>query len=389
MHHVFNSTGHELKFKNFVKAENCTLYDDEGHAWLDLESGVWCTSLGHSHPEIVKVLADQAALMMHSGYCYLHPLLDEAAGRILEITGLAGGKSVFLNSGSEAVEYAVKAVQSATAKPRFLTMKNCYLSAYGSSGERSGDQWLEFDWMGGDDPESIDYSEVAAFVFEPGSSLGLVQFPPDDLVRTIAARVKEAGGYVVVNEITTGIGRTGRWFGFNHYGLRPDAVAMGKGLGSGYPVSSVALSLTLVDQIDLQRFHHAQSHQNDPLGAAVAKKVIEIIEREGLLQRAESLGASLRERLNELKLKYGLIKDVRGRGLMMAIEFLPDPGCSLAALVNEELLRRKIILVKRPHHEILRMDPALTIEEAQIDFFLESLEEILTDLSAPVREMNH
>lgn len=150
MQHVFNSTGHELKFKNFVRAENCTLFDEEGQSWLDLESGVWCTSLGHSHPEIVKVLADQAALMMHSGYCYLHPLIDEAAGKILEITGLAGGKSVFLSSGSEAVEYAVKAVQSATTKKRFLTMKNCYLSAYGSSGERSGSQWLEFDWMGGD-----------------------------------------------------------------------------------------------------------------------------------------------------------------------------------------------------------------------------------------------
>ena len=383
MQHVFNSTGHELKFKNFVRAEKCSLFDEEGQSWLDLESGVWCTSLGHSHPEIVKVLADQAALMMHSGYCYLHPLINEAAGKILEIAGLTGGKGVFLSSGSEAVEYAVKAVQSATAKPRFLTMKNCYLSAYGTSGERAGGQWLEFDWMGGDDPDAIDYSEVAAFVFEPGSSLGLVQFPPEDLVRTMAGRVKAAGGYVVVNEITTGIGRTGRWFGFNHYGLHPDAVAMGKGLGSGYPVSCVALSPALVDHIDLRRFHHAQSHQNDPLGAAVAKKVIEIIERQGLLQRADRLGAIIRERLNEMKLRYGLIKEVRGRGLMMAIEFLPDPDRSLAALVNEELLRRRIILVKRPHHEILRMDPALTVEEAQIDIFLESMEEILAGLAVP------
>jgi acetylornithine aminotransferase len=382
MQHVFNSTGHELKFKNFVRAENCTLFDEEGQSWLDLESGVWCTSLGHSHPEIVKVLSEQAALMMHSGYCYLHPLLNEAAGKILEITGLTGGKGVFLSSGSEAVEYAVKAVQNATEKRRFITMKNCYLSAYGSSGERSGDRWIEFDWMGGDNPDSIDYSEVAAFVFEPGSSLGLVQFPPEDLVRTIANRVKEAGGYLVVNEITTGIGRTGRWFGFNHYGLHPDAVAMGKGLGSGYPVSCVALSPALVEHIDLQRFHYAQSHQNDPLGAAVATKVIEVIDREGLLQRAERLGASLRERLNDLKFKHGLIKEVRGRGLMMAIEFNHDPDRSLAALVNEELLHRKIILVKRPHHEILRMDPALTVEEAQIDYFLDSMKDILAGLSA-------
>ena len=378
MKHILNSTGHEYKYPNFVKAENCTLFDSDGNKYLDLESGVWCTSVGHCHPRITKIISEQSGRMIHTGYCYLNPIIESTASKILKITGIESGKCVFLCSGSEAVEYSVKMIMSFSEKPYFLTMKNCYLSAYGISGERSDKHWIHFDWMNNNDIDKLDFSKIAAFVFEPGSSLGLVQFPPKKLVKNIVRKIREYGGYVITNEVTTGTGRTGKWFGYNHYGFIPDIVAIGKGLGNGYPVSCVVIAESVIERADFNKFHYVQSHQNDPLGASIAKEVIKIIEDGQLLQRAIEFGDMIQSRMNEIRDKYGIIKEVRGRGLMIAIEFEKNDRYSFAETINDELLRRNIILVKRPDHEIFRIDPALTIEQEHIEYFLDSIEKIIS-----------
>ncbi len=380
MDNILNSIGHELKFSNFVRAENCTLFDDKGDRYLDLESGVWSTPVGHCHPRITQVLSEQSGKMIHSGYCYLNPIVGSAASKILEITGIKTGKCVFLCSGSEAVEFSVQLISKISSKPYFLTMKNCYLSAYGISGERSGNRWIHFDWMNEGNTDKIDFSKIAAFVFEPGSSLGLVHFPPKELIQQIVNRVRECGGYVITNEVTTGTGRTGRWFGYNHFDIIPDIVAIGKGLGNGYPVSCVAIAESVTEKIDPKKFHYGQSHQNDPLGAAVALGVIDVIEKEGLLQRAVTIGEKIRCRFNRMKDEYGIIKEVRGRGLMIAVEFQKNDGFSFAEKINEELLKRNVILAKRPGHEVFRIDPALTIQEEQVEYFLCTIEEIISSL---------
>jgi acetylornithine/N-succinyldiaminopimelate aminotransferase len=381
LENILNSTGHELKYGNVIKAENCTLIDSKGRKYLDLESGVWCTSIGHCHPRITKVIAEQSGKMIHSGYCYLNPVINEAAGKLLEITGIGPGKCVFLCSGSEAVEYAVKLGRSVSSKPHLLTMKNCYLSAYGVSGERSPKDWINFGWMNGDAVDEIDFGKIAAFVFEPGSSLGLVHFPPADLVKNIVSKTRENGGIFIANEVTTGIGRTGKWFGYQHYGIVPDIVAIGKGLGNGYPVSCVAVSRSVADKIDPDRFHYAQSHQNDPLGAAVAREVIDVIESEKLLDRALEIGAMIQKRLAAIKNKYGVIKEIRARGLMIAIEFEKCEKCSFAQAIRDRLLDRRIILVKRPGHEVFRIDPALTIDMEDVEYFLKTLEAIISEVA--------
>lgn len=380
MKHVLNSTGHVYKYPNIVQAENCTLFDADGNKYLDLESGVWCTSVGHCHPRITKIISDQSGKMIHTGYCYLNPIIESTARKILKITGIEAGKCVFLSSGSEAVEYSVKMIKSFSEKPYFLTMKNCYLSAYGISGERSDQHWIHFDWMNDNDIDKLDFSKIAAFVFEPGSSLGLVQFPPKELVMNIVTKIREYGGYVIANEVTTGTGRTGKWFGYNHYEFIPDIVAIGKGLGNGYPVSCVAIAKPVIERVDFNEFHYSQSHQNDPLGAAIAKEVIGIIEDGLLLERAVGLGDMIQSRMNEIRYKYGIIREVRGRGLMIAIEFEKNDRYSLAKAINEELLRRNIILVNRPGRETFRIDPALTIEEAHIEYFLSSIEQIISNM---------
>ncbi|MBN2362685.1 aspartate aminotransferase family protein [candidate division WOR-3 bacterium] len=376
MKNILNTTGHELLFKNIVRAENCSVFDSHGNRYLDLESGIWCMPLGHCHPDITKIISEQAGKIIHTGYCYLDPVIDQTAGKILEITKLNSGKCVFLSSGSEAVEFSVKLAKSISNKPYLLTMKNCYLSAFGTTGERCSKQWINFDWMNGQKIDEIDFGKISAFVFEPGSSMGLVGFPPNELISEITSKVRENGGMVIANEVTTGIGRTGYWFGCEHYGIVPDIVAMGKGLGNGYPVSSVAISDEIIKRIDLKSFHHSQSHQNDPLGAAVAGKVIEVIENEDLLSRSRSIGKKIKDEIDVIKFRHGKIKEVRGRGLMIAVEF--EERHFYANHVFEKLIEKKIILVKRPDFEVLRLDPALTITLDDVDFFLQSMDEALT-----------
>lgn len=379
MKNILNTTGHKLKFKDFVKSDNCSLFDSTGNRYLDLESGTWCTSIGHCHPRITKVITEQSSRMIHSDFTYLNPIIDVTAKKILEITGINDGKCVFLSSGSEAVEYSVQLARSITDKSIIFTMKDCFLSSLGLSGERSEKNWINFDRSHDDNLDKVDFSKIAAFVFEPGSSQGIVNFPSVTLIRKIAERTRNSGGLVIINEVTTGVGRTGEWFGYMHYGIIPDIVAMGKGIGNGYPVSCVAMSSSTVNRVDLEKFHHSQSHQNDPLGAAIALEVISVIEDDNLLRRSVELGEKIRSGLNRIKNKYGIIKEVRGRGLMIAVEFEPELNNSVAEIVKERLVEKNIILVKRPGHEVLRIDPALTIEIKDVEYFLNCFEEIIYD----------
>lgn len=380
MNNILFCTGHAPRYFDMVRADNCRLFDDAGHEYLDLESGVWAMSLGHSHPRITEIIRRQSAELVHAGYSWYHPVIQSTAERILGIAGLPGGKCVFLCSGSEAVELGVNLARSVTGKPRFLSLKNCYLSAYGTSGKRAADEWVHLDWEAGDDIDRVPFDDIAAFVFEPGSSLGLVKFPPADYIARIVDRVRAAGGLVLVNEVTTGIGRTGRWFGCQHYDLAPDLVAMGKGLGNGYPVACLAVSAATGARIDYEKFHYAQSHQNDALGAAVAGEVLRVIEEDNLLAKCEADGEFLRAGLRELQRRHGIIKEVRGRGLMIAVEFEKNDAMSCAGHIFEKLLERRIILVRRPGLEVFRIDPALTVERGQLEMFLVAMGEIMGEM---------
>jgi acetylornithine/N-succinyldiaminopimelate aminotransferase len=384
MNNVLFCTGHELKYPNIVRADNCKIYDEQGNEYLDLESGVWCTSVGHCNPRIAKLMKEQSEKIIHTGYCYYNPIVEKASANILRITGIHNGKCVFLCSGSEAVELSVKIARSVAGKPYVLTMKDSYLSAFGSAGEKNISDWILFDWKNSSDIGKIPFDQISAFIFEPGSSSGLVHFPPEELVQKIINNVRDNGGIVVANEVTTGIGRTGNWFGHNHYNFTPDIVALGKGLGNGYPVSCVAISSKVSDKLDLGIFHYSQSHQNDPLGAAIANEVIAIIEDDDLLNKCRIKGADIVKRLRDIKNKFGIIKDVRGRGLMIAIEFESDENVSWADSINKELLKKNIILAKRPGFEVFRMDPALTIDNSDIDHFISSMESIIGGMTGHV-----
>jgi acetylornithine aminotransferase len=390
--HLFWYPGHELILDDIVRAENCHLYDSLGKRYVDLESGVWCTSIGHGHPRILRVLAEQSAKVGHTGFCYTNPLVEEAAREILSLLGLDDGQVVFLCSGSEAVEYGVRVAQSVIDRPLLMTMTDSYFGAYGSASRKDENEWFCFDWAGCVDCPAlrecaegcprwttIPFNRIGGFLFEPGSSSGLVRFPPRKLIGSIARAVQESGGLVLVNEVTTGIGRTGAWFGYQHYGIAPDVVAMGKGIGNGYPVSVAAFAPGVISRLGDQLVKYAQSHQNDPLGAAVAVEVIRVIRDDGLVERGREIAAVLMAGLEEIRVRTGRIRQIRGRGLMIAIELDDDAQTSFTIRTHRELVRRGYILGRRPGVCVLRCDPSLTIHRADLESFLETLEEVLAD----------
>ncbi|MGD8738839.1 MAG: aspartate aminotransferase family protein [Desulfobacterales bacterium] len=393
MEHVLWCNRHPLVLPDIVKGDGCYLYDLHGKKYLDLESGIWCLALGHCHPQINDAIRTQADILTHSGYCYANPIMEQASQAVLDILDLPDGKCVFLSSGSEAVEFGVQALQKITDKPLILTLSDSFLGSYGSAGSKRKDEWYLFDWQEcmtcnsseECNPEcryfeQIPFSRIGGFVFEPGSSSGLVRFPPKSFIQNVVKFIRQHDGFIQINEITTGFGRTGKWFGFEHYDIEPDIVSMGKGLGNGYPVSAIAMTPEIIEHLSNKSFYYYQSHQNDPLGCAVATAVIKILQEEKIIEKSNPVAEYLFNGLQQLQKKYSNIQEIRGRGLMFAIEFKDALADDLLSDLYVQCIQRGFILAKRPGLNVFRIDPPLIIQKEDIDHFLETLDQLLADI---------
>jgi acetylornithine aminotransferase len=387
---LFWYPGHELVLPRIVRAENCHLFDDQGKRYVDLESGVWCTALGHRHPRIRGILLKQFDRIAHSGFGYSCEVVARAAEDLLALLDFIGGRCVFLCSGSEAVEFAVRTARMAMPRPRMLTFADSYFGAYGSAHSKAPEEWVLFDWLPcGDCPPErtcdaacerwalIPFDSIGGFLFEPGSSGGLVRCAPPKLIDSIVTAVRAQGGLVAVNEVTTGMGRTGAWFGHHHYHLVPDIVALGKGIGNGYPVSAAAVAPQVLAVIGDREIAFAQSHQNDPLGAAVVREVIAIIQEADLIQRGRRIGARLQEGLEAIRERTGRIAAIRSRGVMLAVELKDAPRTGRIARIHRDLAHRGYLVGRRPGRSVFRIDPALTIARQDVEGFLTALEAVL------------
>lgn len=380
MEHILFCTGHDLKIPNIAKSDGLYLYDEQGKRLMDLESGVWCTSLGHNNAQINGIIKNQVDSLMHTGFCYSNEILEKAAKSILEVAGLNNGKSVFLCSGSEAIEISRQMAKHITDKNVSLTLHDSYLGAYSSITDKSRN-WHLLNWEQCKTcpfKDKCDLScevlqkipkNVSEFIFEPGSSSGFVRFPPKALISNIVKIVRDGGGKIVANEVTTGIGRTGKWFGYQHYDISPDFIAVGKGIGNGYPVSIALINEPAARQLEQKPFHYSQSHQNDPLGASIVHGVVRYIEKNNLISKAESNGLLLQKHLESLVDKE-IILEVRGRGLMCAVDIKNE---KITNFIYNDLIEKGYIVGNRCSS--FRIDPPLTITETEIDGFIEALRE--------------
>jgi acetylornithine aminotransferase len=382
MEHVYQCTGHGLKIPDIVDGQGVYLFDGEGRRYMDLESGVWCVSIGHKNERVNRTITRQIGSLMHAGFSYSSRILEETSKSILEIAGFTGGKCVFLCSGSEAIEVARQIARHLSGNALSMTLHDSYLGAYASVTDRSRG-WYLFDWEScktcgkapGCDPLCDALKKIpegiADFVFEPGSSSGFVRFPPEGLIRNITGIIRNNGGKVIANEVTTGIGRTGRWFGYEHYGIEPDLIAVGKGIGNGYPVSVAVISGATAGELERKPFRYAQSHQNDPLGAAVAGAVVASIREAGLIAEAERKGRLFHSWLSSL-VDHEIILGVRGRGLMFALDVV---DAKVADQIHDDLIAQGYIIGNRG--TAFRIDPPLTITEAEFEGFVGAFRGIL------------
>ncbi|SHK23004.1 class-III pyridoxal-phosphate-dependent aminotransferase [Paramaledivibacter caminithermalis] len=390
MRHVLECTGYEVLTRQIVRGEGSYIYDINGKCYVDFEAGVWCTSLGHNQYDVNQAIITQLGKISHVGYRYPNNIVEETAQKVLETLDMLDGKCVFLNSGSEAVELGVQMARELSPKPLLLTFSDTYLSAYGSSGKKLSEEWYLFDWspcktctkvnkcdINCELIKNIPFEILGGFVFEPGNSSGLIKLPPKQLVKTLEKLIKQNNGIIVVDEVTTGVGRTGKWYGYMHYNITPDIIAIGKGIGNGYPVSIVAIKQNIDEALGKTDFHYAQSHQNDALGCAVVKEVIKVIGQENLVIRSKELGKWFLKELEKLVSKYGIIKEVRGRGLMLGIEFKESIDQDWLKELNQKLFIRGYMIGYKKAANLFRFYPALNIKKKDIEMMLENLDEAI------------
>ncbi len=380
--HVLNCTVHQIKLPHIVDSEGSFVIDTEGKRYLDLESGVWCTALGHRNPGVDAIIHHQIDHIMHTGFSYAHPILEEAAADVLKITGHEDGACLFLCSGSEAIEVSRQIARHLTGFKRSMTLHDSYLGSYSSTINRDAG-WFLFDWrpcMACAQASTCDITcpslqaiphDIADFTFEPGSSSGFVRFPPVALIQKIVGVVRSNQGKIIANEVTTGVGRTGRWFGYKHYAIEPDLIAIGKGIGNGYPVSVASLNRKTYEELKDSGFHYSQSHQNDPLGASVVREVIRLIVQGDVIAQAAQTGAWLRSQLEGL-IDNQIILAVRGRGLMLAVDICDADVCEK---IHNALLARGYIVGNR--RGMFRLDPPLNITRQELQKFIDTLKEIV------------
>lgn len=391
MSYVLRCSGYDVTGTEIVRAKGCRLFCSDGSELVDFEAGVWCTALGHNHPRLQQIIHANLEHISHIGYRVTNMHQEQAAAEVLRAVEFDDGQCVFLSSGSEAVELGVQIARRVSKKPLLLTLAESYLSAYGSAGLRPNAEWVLFDRAACKDcpPEqecslqcqhlaSVPFDRIGAMIFEPGSSSGFVRFPQKKLIEALCEGVRRHDGLLVANEITTGIGRTGMWFGYQHYGVQPDIVAVGKGLGNGYPVSAVAVRRGTLDALDRTDFHYAQSHQNDPLGCAVAAEVIRIVHEEELVERSAEVGRFFRQALEELSARHEVIREIRGRGLMLAAEFEPDAGDFVIRNVFNKLLSKGFLVGYKPAGNLFRFLPPLTMQQTDIEGMIEAIGDSLT-----------
>jgi acetylornithine/N-succinyldiaminopimelate aminotransferase len=369
-----------------VKGEGCTLYDDQGRAYTDFIAGIAVCNLGHAHPKLVTALVEQAKALWHvSNLFYTQPQAELAAW----LTSRSFADRVFFaNSGAEANEAAIKLSrkyfqdQGKPQRHRVVSMKQSFhgrtmatLSATGQEKVRKGfDPILEgFDFVPFDDIEDLSCTvgpATCAVMLEPIQGEGGVISPDPQYLSQVRKLCDETGCLLIFDEVQTGVGRTGKLFAHEHFDVAPDIMTLAKALGNGMPIGAMLATEKVAAAFTPGA--HATTFGGSPLVSAVALKVLQIMEEEGIVDRAAEMGGYLMDRLAVLKEKHPVIQAVRGKGLMVGVQ-LAVPG---GDLVNACMARG--YLINCIQDNVLRLAPPLVISREEIDGLMRCLDEVLT-----------
>jgi acetylornithine/N-succinyldiaminopimelate aminotransferase len=365
-----------------ARGEGCVVWDVDGHSYLDLVGGIAVSALGHAHPAIVAAVTEQAGRLVHISNLYLHEPQVRLAERLIGLLGV-DGRVFFANSGAEANEAAIKLVRrrQGSQRPVFVAAEHSFhgrtmgaLSLTGKSSIR--EPFAPF----GLDVRFVPYGDAgalraavspdcAAVFLEPTQGEGGVVPAPDGYLRAARAACDEAGALLVLDEIQSGVGRTGAWFAFQREGVIPDVITLAKGLGGGLPIGA-CIGIGGCGSA-LGKGDHGSTFGGNPVACAAALAVLDTIESEGLLKNVTEVGDRLAAGIEATG--HPLVTGVRGSGLWRAIT-LATP----AAAAVEAAASRAGFLVNAVQPDAIRLAPPLILSAEQADSFTAELPAILS-----------
>jgi acetylornithine aminotransferase len=368
------------------RGQGCRVRDADGREYLDLIAGIAVSSLGHAHPAIVEAVSRQVAEVAHTSNLYLHEREIELAERILALLN-ADGRVFFANSGAEANEAAIKLVRriAGSARPVIVAAERSFhgrtMGSLALTGKESirapfGPFGLTVRFVPYGDADALRTAvgpDVAAVFLEPGLGESGVVPAPEGYLLAARQACDEAGALLVLDEIQSGIGRTGAWFAHQAAGVRPDVLTLAKGLGGGLPIGMcVGLGAA---RDGFARGDHGSTFGGNPVACAAALAVLDTIERDGLLAHVTVVGEHLASGLNQIS--HPLLAGVRGVGLWRAIVLTAEVAPDVEAAA-----RRAGFLVNAVQPDAIRLAPPLILSAGQADEFIAALPGILDEVTA-------
>lgn len=368
-----------------VKGEGCYLDDADGNRYLDFIGGIAVNSQGHCHPKVAEAISQQAQTLIHCSNLFQIPQQALLAKKLCELSGLE--QAFFCNSGTEANEAAIKlarkwgklnkdgAYKIIVAEDSFHGRTMGSLSATAQSKYQEAFQPLVPGFVAvpyGDltalkknvDPETV------AIMLEPVQGEGGVHPAPEGYLEAVRALCDEEQLLFILDEVQTGIGRTGKMFAFQHSQVKPDLLTLAKALGSGVPIGALVAGEKALNTF--QPGDHAATYGGNPLATAAALAAVEVVE-DGLVANCEKVGAYFKKALLDLKEKFPLIAEVRGKGLLLGVEL------KVGAAPFVEAARERGLLILTAGERVLRFVPPLIVTEAEVDQAVGILAEVLAE----------
>ncbi len=372
----------------FERGAGAWLWDTHGERYLDALSGIAVCGLGHAHPEVAQAIAEQAATLVHTSNLYQVPLQARLAERLAALTGLQ--QAFFCNSGAEANEAAIKLARKygharGIAVPTVVVADGSFhgrtlatLSATGSRKVQAGFEPLVqgFTRVPYDDLDALrrvaeHRRDVVALLIEPLQGEGGIRVPSPDYLAGARALCNEHGWLLMLDEIQTGMGRSGHWFACQRSGVTPDVMTLAKGLANGVPIGACLAGGRALDVLGTG--NHGSTFGGNPLACRAALATLDIIEREGYVERAGRLGERLLTQLHSRLAGCAGVVDVRGQGLLIGIEL--DRPC--AELVQGALEQKLLINVTADR--VVRLLPPLVMSDDEADLLLDTLCRLIVD----------
>jgi predicted acetylornithine/succinylornithine family transaminase len=378
-----------------TKAKGSRVWDVEGREYLDLFPGWGVSALGYNHPWVVSAIRGQSGRVIHVSNNYYHPLQWRAAKKLVEAS--FDGKVFFSNSGAEAVETAVKLARRwgnpdygasgrAGARHEIITMEQSFhgrtMAALSATGQTKHQQGFEpllpgFVQVPFNDVEALQAAlgpRTCAVLVEPIQGEGGVRVATDEFLAGVRRLCDEHRLLLIADEVQTGMGRTGEWFGYQHSQAEPDILLLAKALGDGFPIGAVVAKGEVADV--LTPGTHAATFGGSPLGCACVLAVFEAVERQELLERVNALSPYIFNRLTAMRRRMSIIHEVRGRGFMIGVELTVD-GRPIV-----DTCRAKGLLINCTQVKVLRLLPAMTITKGQLERALSILEDVLSNVAS-------